>query len=275
MTDYTDQAYLKNVQYRDASNLDARALIHERFSTNPQGWFHWVFDTLEELPSHARVLELGSGPGYLWKTCPERIPPDWSITLSDLSPGMVLAAWRNLVVTGRAYKYEQIDAQSIPYADATFDIVIANHMLYHVPNRPKALKEIRRVLKPGGQLAASTIGAGHLKELNVWMGQVCKSGNFAPFSAPFSLENGASQLQPFFTDIVTLQYADNLLIAEIDPLVAYIRSTLDPSEVSEEKLAALCQTLEAELRSSLAEKQTKPGLFVAKDSGLFLAKRPV
>ncbi len=55
-------------------------------------------------------------------------------------------------------QFKEIDAQSIPFEDETFDAVIANHMLYHVPDRPKAIAEIKRVLKPGGRLIATTIG---------------------------------------------------------------------------------------------------------------------
>ena len=76
-----------------------------------------------------------------------RIPSTWDITLSDLSSGMLDSAWRNLVVTGRNYKFKEIDAQEIPFEDETFDAVIANHMLYHVPDKPKAIAEIKRVLK--------------------------------------------------------------------------------------------------------------------------------
>ncbi len=68
---------------------------------------------------------------------PDRIPSTWDITLSDLSSGMLDSAWRNLVVTGRNYKFKEIDAQEIPFEDETFDAVIANHMLYHVPDRAK------------------------------------------------------------------------------------------------------------------------------------------
>ena len=186
MSRYTDPHYLKTEQYRDETNLNARLEIHRRFSTNSYGWFPWIFDILESLPNQARVLELGCGPGYMWKECIDRIPADWSITLSDLSDGMVDAAWRNLVVTGRAFKYEQIDAQSIPYPDETFDIVIANHMLYHVPDRPKALVEIRRVLKIGGHFIATTVGDRHLAEINKWLKQISPDTDFAPFANPLT-----------------------------------------------------------------------------------------
>ena len=139
MSKFTDQQYLKTDQYRDSSNLDARVVIHQRFSTNSYGWFKWVFDTLLTLPDNAKILELGCGHALLWKENVNRIPAGWNITLSDLSSGMLDAAWRNLVVTGRAFKFEEIDAQSIPYENETFDVVIANHMLYHVPDRPKAI----------------------------------------------------------------------------------------------------------------------------------------
>jgi ubiquinone/menaquinone biosynthesis C-methylase UbiE len=266
MNRFTDSRYLITDQYRDASNLDARVTIHRRFSTNPQGWFNWVFGILETLPSPARVLELGSGPGYLWKDCVERIPADWSITLSDLSDGMVDAAWRNLVVTGRPFKYEQIDAQSIPYPDETFDIVIANYMLYHVPDRPRALQEIRRVLKAGGHFIAATAGQGHLAELNHWLKKASPDKDFVPFNNPFTLDNGLDQLKPFFSSVEIKRYDDNLCITEIEPLMAYIFSTIKARDIPKPALAEI----RLELENILAQKGE---IFIAKDSGLFLARK--
>ncbi len=264
MPKFTDPEFLKTNQYRDSSNLDARMELHRRFSTNPYGWYPWIFDTLETLPSPARVLELGSGPGYMWKECIDRVPADWNITLSDLSDGMIDAAWRNLVVTGRAFKYEQIDAQSIPYPDETFDIVIANFMLYHVPDRPKALQEINRVLKKGGHFLAATAGQGHLDELNKWLKQANSITDFAPFNSPFTLDNGLEQIKPFFSNIEIKRYNDNLRVTEIEPLIAYIFSTIKAREISESALAEIRRELEDILSQ-------KGEIFITKDSGLFLA----
>lgn len=87
MSNHQQPNSLISEQYPNSARLDARVLLHRRFSTNPQGWYPWVFDILEKLTSPANVLELGCGPGYLWSTCTGRIPQNWSITLSDASEG--------------------------------------------------------------------------------------------------------------------------------------------------------------------------------------------
>jgi ubiquinone/menaquinone biosynthesis C-methylase UbiE len=261
---FTDQNYLKTDQYKDAANLSARVTIHDRFSTNPYGWFRWVFDTLVKLPADARILELGSGSGLLWKSCTDRIPVEWRITLSDLSPGMLDAAWRNLVVTGRAFQFKEIDAQSIPFEYETFDAVIANHMLYHVPDRNKALSEIRRVLKPGGRLFATTVGENHMKQMMDWYSRVHVSKVWESFAGPFTLENGMEQISPYLSQVTLARYEDNLVVTELQPLMDYIRSGLRVAELSESELATLQLALEKEL-------QEKGSIFITKDSGLFEA----
>lgn len=264
MSKFTDQNYLKTDQYKDASNLNARVSIHGRFSTNPYGWFRWVFDTLVKLPADSKILELGSGPGLLWKSCMDRIPAGWKITLSDLSPGMLDAAWRNLVVTGRPFQFKEIDAQSIPFEDESFDVVIANHMLYHVPDRPKAIAEIKRVLKPGGTLIATTVGENHMKEMMGWYARVHVSKIWDSFASPFTLENGMEQLRLYFSRVTLSRYEDNLIVTELQPLMDYLRSGLRVAELSESDLA----TLEVELEKELQEKGS---IFITKDSGLFEA----
>src|SRR5215211_1301660 len=261
MSKFTDQQYLKNDQYKDSSNLDARVAIHDRFSTNPYGWFNWVFDTLMKLPARARILELGCGHGILWKSVADRIPVGWDITLSDLSSGMLDAAWRNLVVTGRAFQFKEIDAQSIPFEDETFDAVIANFMLYHVPNRPKTPQEIKRVLKPGGTLIAATVGDNHLKEMMDYLQQVHLGNIWESYANPFTLENGLKQLQSVFNNISLSRYEDGLNITEIEPIMAYIRSSMRSTELSEDELVTVRANLEQELKE-------KGRIFITKDSGL-------
>jgi ubiquinone/menaquinone biosynthesis C-methylase UbiE len=266
MSKFTDQHYLKTDQYRDSSNLDARVALHQRFSVNPYGWFKWVFDTLLTVPEDAKILELGCGPAYLWRENIDHIPPDWDITLSDLSSGMLDTAWRNLVVMGRAFQFKEIDAQSIPFEAETFDAVIANHMLYHVPDRPKAIADIWRVLKPGGHLFATTMGQNHLKEIANWIRQVSPESDFGSFGSSFTLENGFEQLKQYFSQVTQSRYPDNLHVTEVKPIIAFMLSTSHAAEIPEEKVAKL----EAELEEELKEKGK---IFISKDSGLFEAKK--
>lgn len=264
MPRFNDLQYLKSHQYKDSSNLDARVVLHQRFSTNPYGWFEWVFDALLKLPESAKILELGCGPAYLWKDNISRIPAGWNITLSDLSPGMLDAAWRNLVVTGRAFQFKEIDAQSIPFEEETFDAVIANHMLYHVPDRQKALEEIGYVLKAGGYLFATTIGKNHLKEISNWIRQVNPGTDFVSFGSSFTLDNGFEQLEQFFSQVTLSRYPDSLRVTEVKPIIAFIRSTISAAEAAEVELVRLENELEREL-------QEKGKIFIQKDSGLFEA----
>jgi len=264
MSKFTDQNYLKTDQYKDPTNLNARAALHQRFSTNPYGWMNWVFDHILVLPANAKILELGCGPGYMWKENADRIPSTWDITLSDLSSGMVDSAWRTLVVTGRNYKFKEIDVQEIPFDDETFDAVIANHMLYHVPDKPKAIAEIKRVLKTGGHFFATTVGDNHLKEITDWFRQIHMSNIWDSFSNLFTLENGLDQLKPFFANVTISRYEDNLHVTELEPLIAYFRSGIRAGELSDDEFAQLRSDLETALKA-------KGKIFIRKDSGLFEA----
>jgi SAM-dependent methyltransferase len=81
----------------------------------------------------------------------------------DLSIGMLREARRaghgRYAQAARHGLYAQADAQALPFADARFDRVMANHMLFHVPDIERALREMRRVLRPGGRLVLTTNGA--------------------------------------------------------------------------------------------------------------------
>jgi SAM-dependent methyltransferase len=264
MKRFTDPQYLTQNQYKDSSNLDARIVIHQKFSTNPQGWHNWVFDQLLQLPANANILELGCGNAVLWKESAKRIPAGWTITLSDLSDGMLDSAWRNLVVTGRSFKFERIDAQSIPYADKAFDAVIANHMLYHIPDRKQALKEMQRILKDDGILFTATLGKNHMREMWDLLERAGSVAKREIITSAFTLENGKDQLQEFFSRVELAYYLDNLLVTDISVMMAYIRSMTFTADFQEDQLQAI--------ERELTEMMKKNGeIFIEKAAGLFKA----
>jgi ubiquinone/menaquinone biosynthesis C-methylase UbiE len=261
-----DQEYLRDEQYRDASNLNARIQLHARFSTNRYGWFRWLFDQLR-LPAQCDILELGCGPGDLWRENKTRIGAGWRITLSDFAPGMVERAQANLNDLAHLFSFELIDAQSIPKADTSFDTVIANHMLYHVPDRARALAEMQRVLRPGGRFFASTVGRSHLQELWELVGRVgpAMARRAADATNPFTLESGCDELKQWFSDVSAARYEDAFEVTEAAPLVAYVLSG-EASSLSPEQQEALAQLVEEELARQGA-------IRIHKDSGLLTARR--
>jgi SAM-dependent methyltransferase len=264
MLQRTDQHYLLTQQYQNAANLNARIQLHARFSTNAYGWHLWIFDQLKIAP-RSRVLELGSGPGRLWTENIARIPNDWDMTLSDFSPGMLEETRRNLAGVGRPFSFEVIDAQSIPFAGASFDALIANHMLYHVPDRPKALSEIRRVLRPGGRFYASTVGAAHLREIGELVRRFDPQIVFGiGDEASFTLENGAQQLETQFSSVALHRYEDALIVTEAEPLIAYVLSGRVGAALEGDRVAEFA----AFVRRELAEQRA---IHITKDSGLFEA----
>jgi len=265
MERFTDPQYLAKEQYKDSSNLDARIALHQRFSTNPQGWHNWVFSQLLQLPANANILELGCGSASLWRHAAGRILTGWTITLSDLSDGMLDSAWRNLVVTGRGFKFERIDAQSIPCADTTFDAVIANHMLYHVPDRRQALKEIRRVLKDDGILFAATLGRNHMREMWDLLERAGGVKRYMITSA-FTLENGKEQLQEFFPRIELSHYLDNLRVTDVSAMMAYIRSMASTADFNDD----VFQSIERELTETIKKNGE---VFIEKAAVLFKAMK--
>ena len=80
MSKIADQHYLRSDQYRDSANLDARIVLHRRFSTNTYGWYRWCFDRFD-LPPRADILELGCGPAYLWHEMIDRVQAEWAVIL--------------------------------------------------------------------------------------------------------------------------------------------------------------------------------------------------
>ena len=270
MNQHNDPKYLITEQYRDASNLNARIQIHRRFSTNDYGWPRWLFDIISAAAG-PDVLELGCGPAGLWAQNLGRVPAGWRITLTDFSPGMVAEAQRTLSDAAGRFRFEVVDAQEIPFDDASFDTVIANHMLYHVPDQSKALTEIHRVLRPGGRLFASTIGREHMHELDAWGRQFGLAaldgiGLNEMVAGRFGLETGEAKLASWFQPIMLHRYEDSLRVTEAGPLMAYILSSIPASEaaLAADRLAAYARFVENELAE-------KGSLYISKASGLFEA----
>lgn len=251
-------------QYATDANLAARLRLHEKHSTNKQGYHAWLFEQYAFAPG-ARILELGCGNAVMWKGRIAALPPGCTLILSDFSKGIVDAA-RQAHQGPENVSFQQIDIQAIPYGDIAFDTVMANHMLYHVPNLSKALREVQRVLKPGGTFYAATNGNGGLYAfMRDTMRRI--SPDTPAFAQPFSfnLENGADLLRPYFADVERLDYEDSLRLTDAEGvcgLADWMRSTIYMAEATERDADALLAHLTEVLRrDGVIEIKKEAGVF--------------
>lgn len=212
-------------QYRSATNLSARIALHSLYSTNPEGWFPWLYRKLELAPG-MRVLEVGCGDGALWTCRHEELPRPISIVLSDISDGMIRDVRRNIRQDLQSFTFQVFDCANIPYADNTFDLVIANHVLFYADDLPGTLQELARVLRPGGRFICSSYSSRHMHEIRdlVRLFDSHISLSQGHLYERFGLENGQSLLSPVFSSVRLLRYEDGLRITDPQPLIEYILS---------------------------------------------------
>jgi ubiquinone/menaquinone biosynthesis C-methylase UbiE len=259
---WADKEYLKNVQYRDPENLNARGKLHDLFNVTSMPWFSWVYTEMA-LKEGFRVLEIGCGPGNLWKNNLEHLPQNTTLILTDLSIGMLKTS-QNLLDDSR-FQFVCTDADSISFPDATFDLVLANHMLYHVADLSGTLQGIRRILKPGGRLLAATNGFRHMAEVFDLIHKFEPRFEKITYFLGFNLQNGKEILAQHFSTIQQKKHQCHLKITESEPLVDYIFSMqrLDEIRHGIDPLA-LTQFLDNEIAKTGSLKiQKEQGLFIA------------
>jgi ubiquinone/menaquinone biosynthesis C-methylase UbiE len=264
-------------QYSDDKNLSARMNLHIKHSTNKKGFFPWLWEQYELADNsdnsnhfdnfeNCRILELGCGNGAQWENKIDSLPNSCNVILSDFSAGMVNTV-REKYGEYKNFSFRQIDIQDIDFPDETFDIVIANHMLYHVPDLPKALSEAKRVLKTGGKFYSSTNGKGGME---LFLHEAFKyfnpdtelfTGQWA-----FNLQNGFEILSGHFSDVKRIDYEDSLSITETQDLMDWIKSTISMSisSYSEKDLDGLFDYFE--------DIRKKDGAInIPKEAGLFIS----
>ncbi len=241
-------------QYATSARLETRISIHEKYSRNKQPFGEWIVSHFD-LRAGERVLELGCGTGSMWQGVTP--PEDCHITLTDLSAGMLETARQN--TSHLRADYAICDAMALPYGDAAFDVVIANMMLYHVPDIDQALSEIHRVLKPTGRFFAATFGDhGAVEAVLDMLNLPCTTNHH------FTLQNGTAQLEKHFNTVRLMRRDDTLDITHLPDLIAYLRSMQGMTVLAEIPDEELLTVFSAHMAGGVLSLPKEYGLFICK-----------
>jgi SAM-dependent methyltransferase len=285
-----DKAHVRDELYADPAKLGARIDLHARFSTNPVSLPEWEL-RLVDLSAVRHALDAGCGTGnFLVPLARRLVGQGGTVVGLDLSAGVLATARARVEADGLPATCQVGDVEALPFADGTFDLALANFMLYHVPDLDKGIAELRRVLRPGGTLLAATNGEGHMREVFDLGTAACAAAGVPEASEAkifgrqearlsFSLENGAAWLGRHFAQVRLERHPDALRVTELDPLVAYYASTwaldkvVDAAAPAPEERAALGERIVEGFRALVAEQLAEEGyVHVTKDAGVFVAE---
>lgn len=287
-----DKTEVRDNLYGDPAKLGARVELQRRFSTNPVSIVTWELG-LVDLSGVGRALDAGCGTGsFLLPLARRIIPKGAQVAGLDLAEGTLGVARSRAQAEGLPITFLIGDVEELPFEDAAFDLVLANYMLYHVPDLDHAIFQLRRVLRPGGTLLAATNGEGHMRQLwelerealvraglaeDVVAALMARGRTAGAMS--FRLENGAEWLRRHFTDVRLERYPDELRVTELEPLVAYFESLWSVDEViaavSADPIeqAAVRERVLAAFRALAGERLARDGaIVIAKETGAFIAR---
>lgn len=278
MTSQHEQDAVKR-QYATNDNLRIRHETHDKYTVPKKDFVEWAIKCVH-WRGNEKVLDAGSGPGLYYNRFEEFLPGVQYYGM-DSSAGMLA---EHPAERGRLTRS---DVLHLPYPTGYFDVVMANHMLYHVDSVESAIKELRRVLKPGGVFMVATNSMQTMPELQVLMRRaivLLTRQGAAQVRAPalpsdtFALENGTRILARHFFAVVRYDLPGALVFPDVEPAIAYLESTRDlreaqlPGDVIWDDVMMIMRQQINQLIKHLGELviNKQVGLLLASDSGGFI-----
>lgn len=266
----TDPTYLA-YQYGTAEKLRIRQEAHELYSEQPNDFFDWALAFLDLHPG-LRVADIGCGPGAYHSRVNAA---GCTVIAVDDSFGMVWEAQVQALQQQLAVHPLQANAERLSLADASVDRLMANHMLYHVPDQIAALTEMRRVLKPSGVVMLATNAADANSLLHAAHSAAARELGYTPsecMTDRFHLGH-IELVRRVFPDAEVHVRPDAFLFPTFDAALRYYASgaidALDDLPADGSHAPRLLLHVAERLRPHLDD---EGHLHVAKDAGCFVAR---
>lgn len=224
-----NEKYL-DYQFKEAKRLQYRIQFHHKHTAYAENFHQWMFSQYQ-FQTGDRILEIACGDGTLWMENMEKVPKDIHITLIDTSSRMRTIAKKRLQDHPAFESFAYADKHRLPYPDASFDILIANHILMYFDHVDLILQELARVLKPNGTLYCSTMGEHMMKERDALLQKFDPQISFRQdiLFQRFSLQNGIKKLSPYFHDITCNERKEQYNIQDVEEYYNFILSGIGMS----------------------------------------------
>jgi SAM-dependent methyltransferase len=217
---FTDRPWLRDVQYRTDANLAARQSIYGY--QRPRLDLPALVLGLAGLRGGETVADVGCGNGAYLAELARRGHTGPVLGL-DLSAGMLRAARRR----APGARLAAADADALPLRDDAADLTLVMHMLYYVPDPPAAVRELRRITRPGGQVLVVLNAEDHLRELHQLITTTYRdfTNGEPPRPERLRLAEGEELLAREFRSVTRHDFAGELVIPDRQPVEDYVRST--------------------------------------------------
>ncbi|HUQ06005.1 MAG TPA: methyltransferase domain-containing protein [Kofleriaceae bacterium] len=223
---------------------------------------------------HARVLDLGCGTGIVARTLRDRLGGAAQVTGVDANAGMLAAARR----IAPDLEWREGNAMALPFDDGAFDVVLCQEMLQFAPDRPAAVREMWRVLAPGGRLVLSTWRARSENPLHDALGLVAERHLGSSNDKRWSLGDAAALrtllVDAGFTDVRLDLVSKDELHVQFPVRPNALAAGHDLTAWSDEERERRLAMVDAESATALA-RFTAPGGFSAPSrANVATARRP-
>lgn len=264
--------------YATDRNLRINEETRAKYAIPKVDFIRWTLGAIDWTGDEV-LLDIGAGTGGHY-ACLVQDQPDITYFALDLSPNLLLNH------PCAADHLAQGDAMRLPFSDDSFDIVMANHVLYHLADVEAGLVEIKRVLKPDGRVLAATDSLQTLPELQVLIRRaiVLLSKNGAQANPPslpcdgFALENGTRILSRHFYAVVRHDLPCQLVFDDVEPALEYLDSMRElrqgelPDDVSWDDMMLIMRQQMTQLLQLVGklELHLALGALVASDCGGFI-----